>query len=252
MDQRGRAEQLIAVVDLAPEVLETGRLLRVVLVRPHSPGNVGAAARACKNFGAELVLVDPRCPVDHADALAMASGAEDVLARAQRTDRVEAELIVALTSLRNRNAAGLPFRAAWSDIPTASDVALVFGPERGGLTTEELRTAHAVLEIPTRPEFPTLNLAQAVAVALSRFASLASMPGPPDPLPESEALDLPGTARVIDELRAALRAVSYPAPGHNPGVVHELEQLLYRARPTSRETKLLLAVLAALRPSSRC
>ena len=76
----------------------------VVLVRTHNPGNLGSAARAAKAFGAGLTLVDPRADRAHADALAFASGAEDVLAAApivRTLDDVEADLLVALTSLRD-------------------------------------------------------------------------------------------------------------------------------------------------------
>ncbi len=63
--------------------------LRTVLVRPHSPGNVGACARASKAFGATLVLVSPRVDLAHPDLLAFASGAEDLVASAPRFETLE-------------------------------------------------------------------------------------------------------------------------------------------------------------------
>ncbi|MGA7993152.1 MAG: TrmH family RNA methyltransferase, partial [Thermoanaerobaculia bacterium] len=92
-----------------------------VLVRTHNPGNLGAAARAAKNFGAELLLVDPRADVLHPDAVAFASGAEDFLRRAKRLAALDevvsmADEVVALSSLRGRATRGLPPAIAFAAV----------------------------------------------------------------------------------------------------------------------------------------
>jgi TrmH family RNA methyltransferase len=152
--------------------------VRVVLVRTHNPGNLGAAARAAKNFGAEISLLGPRTDLAHPDAISFASGAEDFLRRVNVVSAwgnllASADTLVALSSLRGRVSRGLPppttFEEISSSLRRGRRVALVFGPERGGLETEELRLCDARLRIDTRPEFPTLNLAQSVAIALSKL-----------------------------------------------------------------------------------
>ena len=140
----------------------------VVLVRTHSPGNLGSASRAAKCFGASFALLDPRADRSHPDALAFSSGAEDLLADAPILTEWEeigsrADRVVALSSLRGRSARGLPPATSWSSLRAERarcTVALIFGPERGGLTREELERCDARLSLPTSAPFPTLNLAQ--------------------------------------------------------------------------------------------
>ncbi len=220
-----------------------------VLVRTHSPGNLGSAARAARNFGAALVLLEPRCGLDHPDALAFASGAEELLAAAPVLDSWEglderADRVVALTSLRGRAARGLPPATTWSRVrreARGGRVALVFGPERGGLRSDELARCDARLSLPSVPGFPTLNLAQAVA------ASLALAQGPPpggtrpaDPPAASRELN-----RLLDRWHLLLEGAGFPARGHST-VLEEIDALVRRARPSSREVTLLLGALAAL------
>jgi len=218
--------------------------LVVALVRTFSPGNLGSAARAARAFGAELVLVTPRTDRDHPDARAFASGAEDLLdgAPVLETFRGVADHHVALTALRGRGGAGLPPAATWPRIRAlARDrrVALVFGPERSGLTTEEIRACDTRLRLPTCPGFPTLNLAQAVSAALALAA--AARPGAPREAAPAREVD-----RLLAAFRENLRKAGYPGPGRSAGVVAEMESFLRRGRPTSREVTLLLGALAAL------
>lgn len=237
----------------------------VVLVRTHNPGNIGAAARAAKNFGAELLLLGPRAAVLHPDAVAFASGAEDLLRSVETLTGWDAiadlaDDVVALTSLRGRVTRGLPPPTTFEEISRClrrgargrrRRVALVFGPERGGLTTEELRSCDARLRIAARHEFPTLNLAQSVAIALSAlfpFEETARRSRAPSNATGDEA---PAPAkdlhRLFSLLEETLSSAGYPGRGRNRGVVAEIESFLKRGRPTGREVTLLLGALAAIR-----
>ncbi len=230
--------------------------LRVVLVRTHNPGNLGAAARAAKNFGAEISLLRPRTRLDHPDAVAFASGAEDFLRRVNVVPAwgdllASRDTLVALSSLRGRVPRGLPppttFEEVSSSLRRGRRVALVFGPERGGLTTEELRLCDARLRIETRDEFPTLNLAQSVAITL---ASLFPFEAPRRRRGTTGAKREVATAKEIRRLLASfketLSSAGYPGRGHSKEVVAELESYLRRGMPTSREVTLLLGALAAV------
>jgi TrmH family RNA methyltransferase len=229
-----------------------------VLVRTHNPGNLGAAARAAKNFGAELVLVDPRAPLDHPDAIAFASGAEDFLRKVnvaaewgELLDR--ADTLVAMTSLRGRARRGLPppttFKEISSSLRRGRRVALVFGPERGGLTTEELQTCDARLRIEASPEFPTLNLAQSVAISLSNLFTLEEIARRSRALPSPEERFAPAKdlRRLLSSLKESLSLAGYPGRGHSREVLSEIESFVKRGKPTAREVTLLLGALAALR-----
>jgi TrmH family RNA methyltransferase len=235
--------------------------LRVVLVRTHNPGNLGAAARAAKNFGAEIALLGPRTDPAHPDAISFASGAEDFLRRVSILPAwgdllAAADTLVALSSLRGRVSRGLPppttFKEISSSLRRGRRVALVFGPERGGLTTEELRACDFRLRIQTSTEFPTLNLAQSVAIALaSLFPFEAPRRSRGAPKPEEQPARARDVRRLLTSFKETLSSAGYPGRGHSKEVLAEIESYLKRGRPTSREVTLLLGALAALGRSAR-
>src|SRR5580693_5780950 len=145
--------------------------IRIVLVEPSHPGNIGAVARAMKNMALDqLVLVKPK-QFPHAEAVARASGADDVLANARVVDSVREALegcgFVAATTSRDREQyfRVIDVRDAAVRIVAESrraPAAVVFGSERTGLTNEELETAHALIRIPASAAYLSLNLAMAV------------------------------------------------------------------------------------------
>jgi tRNA/rRNA methyltransferase len=140
--------------------------LRIVLVRPKEPANIGAAARAMKNFGLhELLLVAPQRPVGR-HAYALASHAGDVLEAAMTCNTLEEALrgrkLVLGTTARPRADAARVYtpREAASTFPSEG-TAILFGPEDFGLSNEDLRHCQGYIRIPTA-EYASLNLAQAV------------------------------------------------------------------------------------------
>ncbi|SDG91343.1 RNA methyltransferase [Paraburkholderia phenazinium] len=149
---------------------------RFVLVEPSHPGNVGAAARALKTMGfSRLVLVAPRVPHVQTDpeAIAMASGADDVLAGAHVVPTLADALngvpwSIALTArAREYGPPQLVPRAAAGharEHAVHGDIALVFGNERTGLSNEDVERCSVLAHIPANPAYSSLNLAQAVQV----------------------------------------------------------------------------------------
>ncbi|MFM0095715.1 RNA methyltransferase [Paraburkholderia nemoris] len=161
-----------AVADLRGGFTST----RFVLVEPSHPGNVGAAARALKTMGfSRLVLVSPRVPHVQSDpeAIAMASGADDVLASAHVVPTLADALngvhwSIALTArLREYGPPQWTPRAAAGaarEQALHGEIALVFGNERTGLSNEDVERCSALAHIPANPAYSSLNLAQAVQV----------------------------------------------------------------------------------------
>ena len=231
--------------------------LRVVLVRTHNPGNLGAAARAAKNFGADLLLLQPRAEISHGDAIAFASGAEDFLRNVNVVSAwgdllASADTLVALSSLRGRVSRGLPppttFEEISSSLRRGRRVTLVFGPERGGLTTEELRLCDARLTIPTAAALPTLNVAQAVVAALALLYSFdAPRRRRGTTRAKSEAATAREMRRLLTSFKETLSSAGYPGRGRSREVLAEIESFLKRGKPTGREVTLLLGALAAVR-----
>ncbi|MEB3211473.1 MAG: RNA methyltransferase [Leptolyngbyaceae bacterium] len=170
--------------------------IRIVLVEPAGPLNLGSVARVMKNMGlTRLVLVNPHCHPDEDEARQMAVHAGDVLESAQMVSTLPDALVgchraVATTS-RERDLLGdslehprqvLPWllgdrpatqRASETNPPLdALESALIFGPEDRGLSNTELSYAQRYLKIPTSPIYPSMNLAQAVAVCCYEIRQL--------------------------------------------------------------------------------
>ncbi len=153
--------------------------IRFVLVETSHPGNVGSAARAMKTMGfGQLVLVNPKIPdvLTHQDAIAMASGANDVLESARVVSSFEEALdgvsFVAAVSARLREFSPpilSPRELAENHTSTVEQIALVFGNERFGLPNELVVACNALINIPANSVYSSLNLAQAVQVLAYEF-----------------------------------------------------------------------------------
>src|SRR5258708_1859922 len=158
--------------------------IRVVLLRPSHPGNIGAAARAMKTMGIkQLRLVRPK-RFPHADARAMAAGALDVLESARACASGEGARAGPASAVAWRaRARGLPnpvleARTAARELLRAArkdEVAIVFGNKPIGLSNKKIMRCSALARIPANPEYASLNLAQAVQVIAYelRIAALA-------------------------------------------------------------------------------
>ncbi|HKR66996.1 MAG TPA: RNA methyltransferase, partial [Thermoanaerobaculia bacterium] len=155
--------------------------LRIVLVEPREAGNVGAVARAMKNFGFnELWIVG-----EHPQLLPVsgwwASGADDVLATAHFAPTLldavhDAHLTVATTSMRGRTTpvsfSPRTLAEKFASLGDEQTLALVFGREDSGLTREELVLCQHTAAIPTNEQFPTMNLAQSLCVFCYELSSI--------------------------------------------------------------------------------
>src|SRR5579871_3650264 len=160
--------------------------IRIVLVAPSHPGNIGAVARAMKNMALhQLVLVRPKL-FPHAEASARASGADDILARARvvatLAEALEGCGFVGATTARDRdqNFRVLDVRDAAAKLVAEArraPAAVLFGAERTGLTNEELDAAHALIRIPANHEYLSLNLAMAVQLVTYELYRAGAGPG---------------------------------------------------------------------------
>ncbi len=147
--------------------------IKIILIETSHPGNIGAVARAMKNMGLyELVLVNP-LNFPHEDAISRASGAEDILESASVVSTLveaikDCSLVVG-ASARSRSIdwPSIEPRQCVKKILTDfqdSYTAIVFGPEKSGLKNDSLDHCNYLLNIPTNPDFSSLNLAMAVQI----------------------------------------------------------------------------------------
>jgi TrmH family RNA methyltransferase len=219
----------------------------VVLVRPARPANVAAACRALKNMGlSRLTLVGEAAVEIPSEARALAYGAWDVLDSARGAATLEEAVAGATTVVGTtgrstpgaQSARELAARAA--SLAAGQRLALVFGPEASGLTRRELALCHHTVHVPTSPEHPSLNLAQAVLLLAYelRLAALASAGGP-----STRGTSAVATAgeieNAIGDLRKALLVIGYLNPANPEAILAELRQILVRAAVTPREVTLL-------------
>ncbi|MDI9314122.1 MAG: RNA methyltransferase [Hydrotalea sp.] len=156
----------------------------IILVRPQLPENIGMASRAMLNFGfTDMMVVAPRDEFPSVEAISASSGASDVIfPKAQVFDSLKPALknfhYIVATSARPRDQAigvlspGESLRAMQQATARGDRVAVMFGPERTGLTNDDIIHANHILEFPTNPEFPSLNLAGSVLLFCYAWAQL--------------------------------------------------------------------------------
>lgn len=242
----------------------------VILVSPKEEGNVGAAARVMKNFGlGTLRVVAPRCEINSHDARRFSSGAADLLRRAEVHPTLDdaladRELSIGLTGVGGKHhrmdCVGLLPRDLLKGRNELRRCALVFGPEDKGLSGPEMELPDFLWSLPTNPGFPSLNLAQAIAVSLAAVAeverelglaelglgiapsasTLNPLAGSPDPD------DRPATNREVHELMrrfdALLRETGWPEGRGLTASLTKIRNVLSRAVLTRREANLLHGV----------
>jgi TrmH family RNA methyltransferase len=226
--------------------------IRVVLVEPQHPGNIGAAARAMKNMGLQdLALVKPR-KFPHPDAAAMAVGATDVLEKAHvfrdLQDAVAECGFVVGSSARLRS---LPHNtstprelAARLAREIGGRIALVFGPERVGLSNDDLERCHELVSIPANPAFRVLNLAAAVQILCYelRLAAAPELAGAPEREPVAQGeMEL-----FFAHLERVLVKLKFLNPRHPRQLMRRLRRMYARAAPDQNEMNILRGILAAI------
>ena len=226
----------------------------IVLVRPQLGANIGKAARAMLNFGlTELRLVAPRDGWPNPDAGPSASGADAVLEGAQvfaTTAEAIADCSQVYASTVRRRDLVLPVvdpAAMASGISdTTGRSAILFGPERSGLETEDVALANAIVTVPINPDFGSLNLAQAVILLAYEWSRTRALAQPParDVEPAAAHQELEG---LIGQLDAALDAKGYfHPPERSQATRNTLRTILTKPGWSSREIQALRGVIRAL------
>jgi tRNA/rRNA methyltransferase len=232
---------------------------RFVLVEPSHPGNVGAAARALKTMGfSRLVLVAPRVPnvQNDPEAVAMASGADDVLASAHVVPTLADALngvhwSIALTArAREYGPPQLAPRVAGvqaREHAAHGEIALVFGNERTGLSNEDVERCSVLAHIPANPAYSSLNLAQAVQV-LSYELRMAYL----GHIDSSSGFEMGAAAsaraasdeieRMYVHLENALIALEFLDPGNPKKLMSRLRRLFARSGLEREEVNIVRGI----------
>ena len=231
----------------------------IVLVRPQLGENIGKAARAMLNFGlAEMRLVSPRDGWPNPSAGPAASGADVVLEQARVFESVADAVAdcahVYATTVRKRGVTKpvvTPEEAAREIHTAIGRSAILFGPERSGLETEDVALARTILTVPINPEFGSLNLAQAVILVAYEWSKGVTLVQPTqeelDPPAPQEELD--GVIGHLEELLE--RAGYFFPPDRVPSTKRTLRTLLTKPGWNSQELRTLRGVLSTLEGKKR-
>ncbi|HEX4858313.1 MAG TPA: RNA methyltransferase [Usitatibacteraceae bacterium] len=242
------------------ELAATLQRVRVVLVETSHPGNVGSVARAMKTMGLQdLVLVQPRdaAVCRNAEAVALASGAADLLQDARVAGTLAQAIAdchhaIALTSRRRELSHGMhALRAAvqMAAQELAADrsrrIALVFGSETYGLSNDQIDLCQAIATIPTSPDYASLNLSHAVQLAAYEMRLALD-----DSEPESSALRDAATIGDVEGFFAHLQASAVESgfldPASPKRFMTRMRRLFTRARLEREEVAILRGLLGAL------
>ena len=227
----------------------------IVLVRPQLGENIGKAARAMLNFGlSEIRLVAPRDGWPNPSAGPSAAGANVVLEKAQ----VFATLAEAVADCAHVYATTVRKRGVTKPVVTAAQAAqaihrepgrsaLVFGPERSGLDSDDVALARAILTVPINPEFASLNLAQAVILCAYEWSKGVTLvqPTAEEILPPAPQAELEG---MIGQLVAMLEPRDYFRPdSRSDATLRTLRSILTKPGWNHLEVRTLRGVLSALK-----
>lgn len=237
--------------------------IRIVLLETSHPGNIGSTARAMKTMGlGQLYLVNPK-RFPSAEAIAMASNADDILEQAVVVDSLAAAIadchVVFGTSSRDRYLEWpqLDSREAGvkviESVGEGNQIAIVFGNERTGMTNEELQQCHYHVHIPTNPNYASLNLSQAVQIVcyevrMAQSAMLLAQRAmdPPVKLEDDHQKERLTTqeemAGLYDHLEEALTHIQFIHPQQATPPMRRLKRLFQRAHCTDVEVNILRGI----------
>jgi tRNA/rRNA methyltransferase len=221
--------------------------ISILLVRPKFHENIGSVARAMKNMGLSRLIVVNGCSPLHPNAYKLASGAEDILERAEefftlREAISEMGCVVGTTSRggKERHPLLTPETLAKKLIPLSlkNSIGLAFGSEKEGLTSDELFLCHLYVRIPSMESFPSLNLAQAVmVVCYVLFQASLEIPKQLILLAQAEQLE-----RMFEHMEKTLIQIGFLDFNHPKRIIRVLRKLFGRSQMDDREVQILQGI----------
>jgi len=233
-------------------VTDLGYDCRIVLVRPRDPNNIGAVARAMKNFGlSDLTVVAPHPPTW--SEITSAVNAGDILAGARVVSTLpeaieDRTLVVGTldrTRVESKQTLFTPLDLTRDPRLPSARLALVFGSEKHGLIKEDLSCCHLLMSIPTLPGCPSINLGQAVAICCYELTR--------EPLQKSGATVPPemATAGAVESALALsidlMRRIDFILPGNEANLTHRLRSAFMRFGMTRYDVEMLCGILSRLK-----
>lgn len=230
--------------------------ISVIMHQTSHSGNIGSACRAMKTMGlTHLILSDPKCEAKDQQAISLASGAVDVLENATVTSQIndalsESVFTIALTA-RPRNIVpnvydvrdGTKLLLQYAQ---HGKVTMLFGPERTGLTNEDIEKCQAIVHIPTGEIYSALNIASAIQIACYELR-MHTLPEkeiyPPAEIPPAKQQYIEGFYNHLEKTLYDLEFINHKQPNK---IMPKLRKLFSRVILTNEEVNILRGILSAI------
>ena len=225
-----------------------------ILHKPQLSENIGACARAIKNFNfKKLVLINPKPIFPNDKILATSVGAKDIINQSKKYDNLEKAvgkidiLIATSARFRNKNIKHINLQDL-KKINFKKRVGFLFGSEASGLSNEEMSYANYTLQIPTNPDFKSLNLSHSLIIIAQYVASLIKLKN--IPFKKSKKIKSASKKEIQSMLSLCVKnldEINFFRPKEKrPKMIENLRNIFYKMDLSDKETRILSGVFASL------
>ena len=225
-----------------------------ILNRPQLSENIGTCTRAVKNFNfKKLVIINPKPLFPNDKILATSVGAKDVIVNSKVYEELESavkkvDYVIATTSrFRNKNIKHIKLNEL-SKIDLNKKVAFLFGSEASGLSNNEISYANYIMQIPTNPDFKSLNLSHSVIIVAQVVANLIKLKG--TKYSKSKKVTLATKKDVLSMANLCIKNLDnknfFKPLEKKPIMLENLRSIFYRMELSKKETRILSSVFASL------
>ena len=225
-----------------------------ILHKPQLSENIGACARAIKNFSfKKLILINPKPIFPNDKILATSVGAKDIITQSKKYDTLEQALdkidIVIATSarFRNKNIKHINLEDL-KKINFKKKIAFLFGSEASGLSNEEISYANYTLQIPTNPDFKSLNLSHSLIIIAQYVANVIKLKN--IPFKKSKKVKAAGKKEIQSMLNLCIKNLDeinfFKPKEKRPKMLENLRNIFYKMDLSDKETRILSSVFASL------
>ena len=225
-----------------------------ILHKPQLSENIGACARAMKNFNfKKLTIIDPKPIFPNDKILATSVGAKDIINKSKVFDNLEPALknidyvIATSARFRNKNIKHIQLKDL-KNIDFNKRVAFLFGSEASGLSNNEVSYANFTLQIPTNPEFKSLNLSHSLIIIAQFVSSIIKS----KTFVYKKSKKVKGASKkdIVSMTNLCLKnldEISFFKPKEKrPIMIENLRNIFYRMELSAKETRILSSVFASL------
>ena len=225
-----------------------------ILHKPQLSENIGACARAIKNFNfKKLVLINPKPIFPNDKILATSVGAKDIIKQSKKYDNLEEaikkiDIVIATTArFRNKNVKHINL-VDLKKVNFKKKIGFLFGSEASGLSNDEISYANYTLQIPTNPDFKSLNLSHSLIIIANYVASLIKLKN--FPFQKSKKIKSASKKEIQLMLNLCIKnldEINFFRPAEKrPKMLENLRNIFYKMDLSDKETRILSGVFASL------